>query len=1179
MAINDVLGLTLELSANTDKFVKDLRKAAGKVDLSFNPKHIIKDFTRAQSGINKLLSTTVADAATSGFSRASIVGLTKKMGAISNEIAASNKRIFEMNIEMGRKGIAEQEKLRLKGLRTEEKERLAGAEKRFSAERKSTDLLMDRRKKAMKEAAKTLKDAHLAGVTSAGKAAETFGSGIEKAFGNIKSGNFSDLIKSLGGAATAGGKKASEKVKGQQGSGALAGIGKILSKIGPALAAIGAVVAGIASLVAIVVSADSAMKDLNRTMMTAGVSGADLVNQYGMLGDTLTDISSHFAGSFSFNRLWGTTAKDHVEILGAFAGAGVTFREMKEGVKGAAQEMDRLRQFTVAALTYSKLLGLSTQEVSSTMASYMEELGLTLDGVRARFSNIVGAAKESGFATKRFFNMVLQATSGMSMYNVRLEEAAGLLLQLGSILGQKMGGDFLQNLMKGFKDEGTQDRIKKTMQVGVKLQSRVLQKDAVKSAEEFAKKLGDLSKKDSAQGGAIGGILSKYGVGQSGTDAKGFAKKLGQMSPKELGMLSAELKAQGSEGAGLGRSIVDMATKGKAFQGGRAGSQAARASAGGGAALFLQLNAVQKHLGKSLDQIDLSNEKQRLAFESLTGVSGEAAESLRRVGLDLRGQFNLAKKAQRGTAQDIADFNASKLAKKIGIQINEETRKFERVGEGGKTTKMGQRLEDFFLGFGDKMLGQEDKKVAEDILLAQEIASNTTDMSIILKQGIEWLLQKIYRSVSHIANIMGLGGLTDTEKMARGEAGEQLRNQIAATREEISGKSKFIAATKRGLKAGKFKGGDKVQAEEDLKAAQDRVAMLQGRGRIETAQLRASQRITETGGRFSPKTSTKFLAEAAQDKHVQSVSIEEYDRLKGGSLRGVGQAAGAKMREDLLAKARVDAAGRTSARKGTRMYGPGETAFNVSAGASDRMMADADIKKAKQAGAFWEDFTIGNAIKDAFNVTTSAGGIPLVPSDEQKRLDAAAQKKNSAEEQKQKKDQAKAIVEGFRDSLDKQNTIKLAEQLANLGVEGDAMDMAKGLRKGNVPKGLDLGERVFDPSTQTMRRRGDMLAGGGHAGIGGARAIRSKIGTEGFGAEPPANDFIMQVGTGGRIKFAQRINSADEVTAMATKPGGAVRGASSGKRGAGGSNVVINSFGNAAEVIRGIQAAVAAGVI
>jgi len=69
----------------------------------------------------------------------------------------------------------------------------------------------------------------------------------------------------------------------------------------------------------------------------------------------------------------------------------------------------------------------------------------------------------------------------------------------------------------------------------------------------------------------------------------------------------------------------------------------------------------------------------------------------------------------------------------------------------------------------------------------------------------------------------------------------------------------------------------------------------------------------------------------------------------------------------------------------------------------------------------------------------------------------------------------------------------------------------------------------------------------------------------------------MQIGTGGRVKFAQRISASDTVTATASKPGGPIQ--SSGRKGSGGSTVVINSFGNAAEVVRGIQAAVAAGVV
>ena len=71
-------------------------------------------------------------------------------------------------------------------------------------------------------------------------------------------------------------------------------------------------------------------------------------------------------------------------------------------------------------------------------------------------------------------------------------------------------------------------------------------------------------------------------------------------------------------------------------------------------------------------------------------------------------------------------------------------------------------------------------------------------------------------------------------------------------------------------------------------------------------------------------------------------------------------------------------------------------------------------------------------------------------------------------------------------------------------------------------------------------------------------------------------DMLLHIGEGGRVKFAQRIDRADQVTATATKPGGAV---ARSKGGAGAAGVVINSFGNSAEMIRGIQAAVAAGIL
>jgi len=1195
MAINDVLGLTVELEADTKKFVKDLRKAAGNVDLGFNPTPLIRQFARSQKDIQKILTGTVADAAGKGFALTNIQGLTRKLTSVSDQIATSNKRVFELSIEMGRRGIEQQEKQRLKALRAEEKERLAGLQRQFKAEKTATDEVMQRRKKAMVQAAKLASKEHFKGTIKAGDA---FADGITSAFSKIKSGDVSGLLKGLGGGVGGAGTKALKKAQeGGAGAGLLKGLGGLLTKVGPAIAAIGALAAGIGALVAIAVAADSAMKDLNRTLMTSGLAGADLADQYGRLGDTLTNISQHFAEAFTLKNVWGTTAKDHLEILGGFASAGVSFRQMKEGIAQAADGMKRLEEYTVAALTYSKLLGLSTQEMSSTMASYMEELGLTLEGVSGRFANITVAAKESGFATKRFFNMLLQATSGMSMYNVRLEEAAGLLINLGKILGQKMGGDFLQQLMKGFKDEGTQDRIKKTMTTGVKLSSRILQKDAVRSAEEFGRKLEELASKDQGKASAIQGILGDFGLG--GLKGEDLAKALGKMSPQKLGMLTAQVGATGGAGAGLARSLMDLATQGQSFKGGLGGAQAARSSAGAGATLFLQLNEAQRVLGRSLDQIDLSEKEQLMAFEQITGKSGEAARQLRRVGMEMRGQYDTMRKAQEGGPEAWAEYN-QKFADEWGVRINEASGALEKIVKSSDGTtrfeQMGGSLEDFFLSQGDRLKGMEDKKIAEDIMLAQEIAGNTTDMAKILEQGIEYLLSKIYSSVQYIASIMGQDKFSDEEKAARGRAMGEVSEKEEESRKELRRQQSAIDRLKLELKVG---ASPERKAEIEAEIDKRELAKKKLGGRVD-----AYRAISRSLGRMTAADAHKYgenldakgmigaaaaspQAKDAIGRAIMAINpradVAEHARSAGASA---GWEAGRHIQSASFAD-KPWVGGRDSAQQLVSDIEGRESEKVWSGYAQEYLGLPMGVRSIDRlegalegpaAGEMRRKFGGAAAIKDEIPMEEWLRDIYI---GEKRDADDRSKRELTAEE-KQLKEQTDELVKAIESQNEERQVQELATLLARSGEEGGAtalVSKARGLLQGRTG-GMNLQRKVKDPNTGEEKSLGDILHGAAGTAAMGTALSRKGHSSPFMGPLPPptqpGGDFAaFYSASKGRFTGRVDFNGRDNVAMEGRRSGGPRDTARSGGKG----SIVINSFGNSAEIIRGLQAAAAAGVL
>lgn len=1189
MAINDVMGLTLDISANTDKFCKDLQRAAANVSLDFDPKPMVKRFSRAQKDIQGILANSVAAAATAGFDRMKIDGFRKKMAGTAEAIEKQLDVVFKKQLEMRSKGITEERKIAL----ATEQDKLRELKKRLSLEKKTVEENIEKQKKAVEEAERLAKRGRAQAAKEMAEVGEDFAKGIEGAFSRIKGGDVGGLLKGVGGGASKAGKGMQLRADAMKAAGKgggmakmLGSLGGMLAKIGPAIAAIGAIAAGIGAVVAIAVAADSAMKGLNKTLMDSGVSGADLANEFGILGNTMDRIRSTFTDSFTFNRIWGTTAKDHLEILGAYASAGLTFKEMTQGVKSAGEEMSRLKEYTVAALTYSKLLGMSTQEVSGTMASYMEELGLTLDGVRKRFSNIIVAAKESGFSTKRFFNMILQATSGMSMYNVRLEEAAGLLINLGRILGEKMGGDFLQNLMKGFKDESTTDRIKKTMTTGVGYSLKILKEDAMKSSEEFVRKLDELGTKNADAQKGMTELLGKYNVS---TDPKKMAQDLAKLNqdPKKMAALLAKSRALDP---GMGRMLANLSNKSTAFQGGLGGAQAARQFAGGNASLLLQLSEMRKVAkGKRLDQIDLKDMKMRAAWENITGKSGEESLKLFEVGRDFAGRQEALSEAQAqikaaDAAGDTekakslsAEFN-KQFGEKFGVILDESGNRFKAVLDpSGRVDEFaslaGKKLADTFealvMSQGDEVKGKEEQKVAEDILLAQEIAGNTTDMAKILEQGIEWLLSKIYNAVQYIASFFGKEEFEDEEKAALGKAQGEIMDKLVEDKTQIRAQQTAI----KDLERRKRTASDEEKAEMDveIKERKTKIDQLSGRSAVYSAAGRELGRMdAEYAYQFKQgdedMDAEALIGAAATKPSVRKAIAEGVKKLKP----------------------HVDVAKHAKEARDWEEHGKAVTAGTYRPWTLTRHIAKGE---AKEYGQRREDQVFSGYSHDFFGLPSSVRGVDssmfsafefkdmpasvgggkkalttpelvgeklyIKKEDESTKAAERRQKAGEKAEEKGKVKLAKDIVEGIAKSKKEDETKELAALLGSYGEVGGyetLLGKAELIRAGKRAPGFDPNRIVgAGPDGKGGQRLGDLLLQSGKTGKGAGVLKKSD----------KAKDYMVHIDSSGRVVSAQKVTAGDTMYA-ATMGGGAMsqatRVAGRSRGGGGGTTIVQHIY-------------------
>ena len=585
--------------------------------------------------------------------------------------------------------------------------------------------------------------------------------------GKGKSGG---LMKRMMGGMGRGGGQALAKAGPMLGK-AAAGMGKAAAALGVAAVAIGATVGVLAGLLAVMMAADTAAKDMNKTLLSSA-GAADMIGaSYGGVSDQINTMrEAAVYAQFSLKSL----AKENIEILKTLHEHGVTIREMTQDVTDANAAMANYTHAMGLVLQTSRMIGESASTVAQNMATTSEELGLTLEGVAKRFSTIGRFAMESGFSTKRFYSMVIQATSGMSMYNVRLEEASGLLVRIGKILGQKTGGEFLQSLTKGFVNESMTARLKRTMLAGTGNTKKVFEASAQSTADAFSRDLTENAVDKSGKAITLdmkkmtGGKFSGNMVDMSGKELR---QVLNKMTPEEqtkfMAKFSQELAKSNSQNADMLRqrlqTLIDV---NKGSQGGLLNMARELGSLDmGGKLNMLRKSMASMFPGKEIHELST---KQLAALESATGMSGEQLHNMRRLTRGLEGNFKVlqdeAKKKGDVSKEDqisqIKQFgayvkkNADGTKSIVQAALDEDGNIQDAIGSDGKPIVIKDM--DKYVQSQGKRIGDLEaaKNFNEDRSISQEIANNTWSMADMLKAGISIVLEKIYGVVRAILMMM-----------------------------------------------------------------------------------------------------------------------------------------------------------------------------------------------------------------------------------------------------------------------------------------------------------------------------------------------------------------------------------------------------------------------------------------
>jgi len=1126
-----------------------------RVGMELDPTRIQNISNVIGKTLHESIRSATADALQKGFS-------VKAAAAFGQETLRYATLVETLKI----RGDEARRRLNDQSLTRSERRELKGQLKRATLEERAL------RGRLAKEMAYTQKIADELGRREAKSFSENIdsaGEGFAKAVNDAMSGDFSQMAESFGERLKTLGTKAAMKGATSEG-----GLGALIGKLGPAIMGLGAIVGALAAVVKLIIDADAQTKEFNKELLSSGVAVGELTDQYGSMQKNLDLIRETFTKfsltGESFNQTWGLTAKDSLQIIGAYAAAGQTFARITAGIQDAATQQERLKDATALTLTYAKLFNTETGQMTEQIGSWMEDLGENFNSIRDSLSGIHRAAMESGFGIKRFFSLMTQATADMSMYNVRLSETAGLLARMSKVLGPKAGAQMVTELNKGIMDVPT-DVMKKVLMAGgegkgVARYRKIETGAARRTAEDINRMLSGLKENDEAGYNRLSSIFDRFNVS---LDPDKLASTYGKLTARQQAAFLADLTKVNMPG--LLNKFDSLGTLLVGARGGLGGVVTGATGVTGVAKLEAALLPIQGILeeqgmgNKTLYDIWKSGDITDVLLKQLVTTTGLSMEELKNLatfqGWQLGAVANI-KQRMAETAKmkgHVSQEEMDLMAKTYGVIVDQG--KVYRAVLKGQNYQIGKEVdatdvEDLKSTLASAYSDGTEETISQDIALAQQQVANTTEMTMVLKQGIEAILEKIHGVTQSIFNFM----LSESGAEERQKALDLIADGISKSQEDFAGAREELARLK-----GQLHGATSPEKSAEIKAQMAEQSRVMAESQKQVKRYDAAQKKVLSEG-FSAslgekiwgtnKTGKGMAAGALADAGLGAEQKEKLKQLPAGQQKEAAK---------YLAQAFVERLHEEQRHLGMDM--PQAEAGKLKAALEELEKLAPQYAEATLAGK-----TFRPELKSEYWGMPGMG----VSADRKKDLLSRAQASVPANEIIDAMDENEAKRLRKEQELREKARPKLREDLEKAVLEA--------LLKGRTLENVDLFKAILaeagvsDAAAQAERLYFAFLEGQGfpeellpylakpaQGGEGSVEdALRRTMGL------PELQDFVMQDGD------ARRISEAD--TLIGLKPGGPLASRRSDSAGGGTTNV-FHLYNDAPGIVKAIATAQRAGVL
>jgi len=583
-------------------------------------------------------------------------------------------------------------------------------------------------------------------------------------------------------------------------AGALDALLAVGTKLGPVLLGLSAAVAGLA---AVAFAADGQVREFNKTILDAAPAvdlfGKSVFESGFNLKSSLKEVRD---AAIEFSDITKVSAQDALNLITKFNDSGMALSQLRSEFSKTGNATEAYTEMAMFANTYTRALGITVDELTQNFSMMFGKMGMGLDSIKDSFGAITAGAQVAGLNVKDFFTAVSQTTSGLALYNIRLDKTAAQLLGLMKIMDKEKAQELLQSKEMGGK--GIEERFKASMLVGGRGQ-KIFQAALTDQMENFTKDFGN----------TFSETLSEIDM-----------TKLANMSGKEIGGLQQALIAEGQrkglapeQAAMAGQRLEKLRKVAQGAQGGTMGMAKGMSGLSGLSDVAMRLTEGMSLVGaQSLDEMGYIARKN---FEDLTGISGENFDQMASLLNRYQANFpeatipEILEKMASGevpiTEGDKKLFDELSKAKPQSMeqlaqdQVNATTSITDVLKNkiAGLLETIGSTLTDIFDGLAEwsNKIGDTKKKREERLRVEQEV-KDTKETSGSLADSIKSIESTIAAEMAkpekerNAAAVEGLGKTLDTLKAQKAEADK--RKEIGEKTLEGLGKGYSMANAQAG---------------------------------------------------------------------------------------------------------------------------------------------------------------------------------------------------------------------------------------------------------------------------------------------------------------------------------------------------------------------------------------------